>query len=211
MTQIILVRHGRTPWNKDKIFRGTEDVPHDEVGQEEARLAGEWLKDETIHAAYASPLSRAMDTAAAIARHHGIPVQELPGIIDLNYGDWQRVPLAEVKVKYPDLYHQWETTPHIVRFPNGETLNEVRIRALAAVEEVMARHPGQTILLAAHRVVNKVLIAAFLGLNNSHFWRIGQDTTAINRFARVGDTWHIVLVNDTCHLRGMARGPYVDF
>ena len=211
MTQIILVRHGRTPWNKDKIFRGTKDVPHDEVGQEEARLVGEWLKDETIHAAYASPLSRARDTATEVARHHGLKVHDLPGIIDLSYGDWQGMPLEEVKVKYPDLYQQWETAPERVRFPNGETLDEVRTRALAAVEGAMARHPDQTILLAAHRVVNKVLIAAFIGLDNSHFWRIGQDTTAINRFARKGDAWHIMLINDTCHLRSMARGPYVDF
>ncbi len=211
MTQIILVRHGRTPWNKDKIFRGTFDIPHDEVGQEEARLAGEWLKGETIHAAYCSPLSRARDTAEAIARHHGLEVRDLPGLIDLNYGDWQGVPLAEVKVKYADLYRQWETAPHTVRFPNGETLDEVRIRALAAVDEVLQRHPGQVVLLAAHRVVNKVLIAAFIGLDNSHFWRIGQDTTAINRFQWTGTTWNILAVNDTCHLRSMARGPYVDF
>lgn len=211
MTQIILVRHGRTPWNKDKIFRGTVDVPHDEVGKEEARLAGEWLKGETIHAVYSSPLSRARDTAEAIARHHGLTVQDLPGLIDLNYGDWQGVPLAEVKVRYADLYRQWETAPHTVRFPNGETLEEVRTRALAAVHEVLARHSGQTVVLAAHRVVNKVLIAAFIGLDNSHFWRIGQDTTAINRFAWIDNTWHILAVNDTCHLRGMARGPYVDF
>lgn len=211
MTEIILVRHGRTPWNKDKIFRGTFDIPHDEVGQEEARLAGEWLKNETIHAAYSSPLSRARDTAEAIARHHGLEVRELPGLIDLNYGDWQGLPLAEVKVRYADLYRQWETAPHTVRFPNGETLDEVRTRALAAVEEVLKRHPGQVVLLAAHRVVNKVLIAAFIGLDNSHFWRIGQDTTAINRFQWTGSTWNILAINDTCHLRGMARGPYVDF
>jgi len=211
MIQIILVRHGRTAWNKDKIFRGTVDIPHDEVGQQEASLAGEWLKGETIHAAYASPLSRAMDTARAIAQHHGVPVQELPGLIDINYGDWQGVPLAEVKVKYVDLYRQWETVPQTVRFPNGETLDEVRARALAAVDEVMTLNPDKTILLAAHRAVNKVLIAAFLGIDNSHYWRIGQDTTAINRFAGVGNTWHIQLVNDTCHLRSMSRGPYVDF
>jgi broad specificity phosphatase PhoE len=211
MTQIILVRHGRTPWNKDKIFRGTVDIPLDEVGKQEASLAGEWLKGETIQAAYASPLSRAMDTARAIAQHHGVPVQELPGLIDINYGDWQGVPLAEVKVKYVDLYRQWETAPQTVRFPNGETLDEVRARALAAVDEVMTLNPDKTILLAAHRAVNKVLIAAFLGIDNSHYWRIGQDTTAINRFAGVGNTWHIQLVNDTCHLRSMSRGPYVDF
>ena len=211
MTQIILVRHGRTPWNKDKIFRGTVDIPLDEVGKQEASLAGEWLKGETIQAAYASPLSRAMDTARAIAQHHGVSVQELPGLIDINYGDWQGVPLAEVKVKYVDLYRQWETAPQTVRFPNGETLDEVRARALAAVDEVMTLNPDKTILLAAHRAVNKVLISAFLGIDNSHYWRIGQDTTAINRFAGVGNTWHIQLVNDTCHLRSMSRGPYVDF
>jgi broad specificity phosphatase PhoE len=98
-----------------------------------------------------------------------------------------------------------------VRFPHGETLDEVKARALDAVEEVLLRHPRQTILLAAHRAVNKVLIAAFIGLDNSHFWRIGQDTTAINRFHRVGDTWHIMGVNDICHLRDLKRGEYVDF
>ncbi|MEW6388115.1 MAG: histidine phosphatase family protein [Thermodesulfobacteriota bacterium] len=211
MVQIILVRHGQTPWNKDKIFRGTVDIPHDDTGREEARLAGEWLKGETIHAAYCSPLSRARDTAEAIARHHGLAVQDLPGLIDLNYGDWQGLPLAEVKVKYADLYRQWEAAPHTVRFPNGETLDEVRQRALAAVAQVVERHPDQVVLLAAHRVVNKVLIAAFIGLDNSHFWRIGQDTTAINRFHRVGDIWHIITLNDICHLRAMKRGAYVDF
>jgi broad specificity phosphatase PhoE len=211
MTQIILVRHGQTPWNKDKIFRGSVDIPLNDPGREEARLAGEWLKGETIHAAYTSPLSRSRDTAEAIARHHGLEVKDLPGLSDLCYGDWQGLPLTEVKVKYADLYGQWEGAPHMVRFPDGETLDEVRDRALAAVEEVVTRHPEQVVLLSAHRAVNKVLIAAFIGLDNSHFWRIGQDTTAINRFNRVGDIWHIILVNDTCHLRGLARGPYVDF
>ena len=66
-------------------------------------------------------------------------------------------------------------------------------------------------LLAAHRAVNKVLIAAFIGLDDSHFWRIGQDTTAVNRFIWTGITWQIVSINDICHLRGLERGAYVDF
>ena len=136
---------------------------------------------------------------------------DLPGLTDLQYGDWEGLPLTEVKVKYADLYRRWETAPHTVRFPNGETLNEVKARALAAVAAVVQRHPEQTVLLAAHRAVNKVLIAAFIGLDNSHFWRLGQDTTAINCFNVVNGTWHIMLLNHTCHLRGLARGEYVDF
>jgi broad specificity phosphatase PhoE len=88
----------------------------------------------------------------------------------------KNISLAEVKVRYADLYRHWETAPHTVRFPRGETLDEVRDRA---VEVVVQRHPDQVVLLAAHRAVNKVLIAALIGLNNSHFWRLGQDTTAL--------------------------------
>jgi phosphoserine phosphatase len=211
MTQIILVRHGQTPWNKDQIFRGSRDIPLNDTGREEARLAGEWLKGDTIHAAYCSPLSRARETGEAIARHHGLQVLDLPGLSDLCYGDWEGLSLTEVKTRYGDLYHRWETAPHSVRFPGGETLDELKARALDALEEIMPRHPGQTVLVSAHRAVNKVLIGAFLGLDNSHFWRIGQDTTAVNRFTRERDTWQIVLVNDVCHLRGLKRGPYVDF
>lgn len=211
MTQIILVRHGQTPWNKDKIFRGSKDIPLNDQGREEARLAGEWLKGETIHAAYTSPLSRSRDTALAIAQHHDLEIQNLPGLSDLCYGDWESLPLTEVKVKYADLYRQWEAAPHTVRFPKGETLEELRVRALAAVDEVVKKHPDQIVLLSAHRAVNKVLIAALIGLDNSHFWRIGQDTTAVNRFLRVGEIWHIMSINDTCHLRGLQRGEYVDF
>jgi broad specificity phosphatase PhoE len=217
MTQIILARHGNTPWNKDKIFRGSKDIPLDDLGREEAWAVGKWLKDETIHAAYTSPLSRARDTAIAIARHHDLEVLDLPCLADLSYGDWEGVPLKEVKDKYADLYHQWETAPHTVCFPNGETLAVLRTRALAAVEEVVQRHPDRTVLLMAHRAVNKVLIAAFIGLDNSNFWRIAQDTTAINRFhlvedgRRVGKTWYIISINETGHLRGMMRGVYVDF
>jgi phosphoserine phosphatase len=211
MTEIILVRHGQTPWNRDKIFRGSRDIPLSDTGREEARLAGEWLKGATIQAAYCSPLSRARDTGEAIARPHGLKVLDLPGLTDLCYGDWEGLPLAEVKIKYADLYRRWGAAPETVRFPGGETLDEVKARALGAVDEVLRRHPGQTVLLAAHRAVNKVLIAAFIGLDNSQFWRIGQDTTAINRFLRIGDAWHIMGLNDICHLRDLKRGDYVDF
>ena len=217
MAQIILARHGNTPWNKDKIFRGSKDIPLDDQGREEAWALAEWLKYETIHAAYTSPLSRSRDTALAFRRYHDLQVIDLPGLVDLSYGDWEGLPLKEVQVKYADLYRQWEAAPHTVRFPNGETLDEVRTRTLAAVDEVVERHPEQTGLLVGHRAVNKVIIAALIGLDNSHFWRIAQDTTCVNRFHVVDDphggkrTWNIISINDACHLRGMKRDAFVDF
>jgi len=73
---------------------------------------------------------------------------------------------------------------------------------VGAVESVIAGHPGQTIALVSHLVVCRVLILAMLGLDNSHFWRIRQDTTAINVFEWENGVYNVVTLNDTCHLTG---------
>lgn len=211
MTRIVLVRHGRTEWNKGQIFRGTADVPLDEHGRKEAACAGEWLKEETFHAAYCSPLSRTVETAQIILKSHGLSVQHHPDLIDLNYGDWQGTSLQDVKKLYPDLYRQWEEAPHKVTFPRGEGLDAVRKRSFSAIREIVSKHKGQTVLVAAHRVVNKVLIAALLGLDNSHFWEIGQDTAALNEFVFQNNRWICRLINDTCHLREIGDRTITDF
>lgn len=211
MTKIYLVRHGRTAWNREEIFRGTKDIPLDEQGMEEARLAGDWLKVEKIDAVYSSPLSRSVETARAIASPHGIDVRILDGLYDINYGKWEGVSHDEVIRKWPDLYRKWKTEPHRVVFPDGESLDAVRKRSMDAVMKVVSLHPGNTVVLVAHRVVNKVILAAIIGLDNSHFWRIGQDTGAINSFRYEDGKWIILSLNDTCHLRKIKSADPSDF
>jgi len=203
MTTVFLVRHGRTGWNKEGVFRGTKDVPLDEVGKDEALLVGGWLKGEEIRAVYSSPLARAKETAEAIAEFHNLEVQCLAGLTDLHFGEWEGLSLKEVQKHYPDLYQRWLKAPHQVCFPGGEGLDAVRSRAREAVEGIMARHPQEAVALVSHRVVLKVLICALLGLDNSHFWNIAQDTTAINCFQHRNGTWICNFLNDTCHLKGV--------
>jgi broad specificity phosphatase PhoE len=212
MTTLFLVRHGRTGWNKEQIFRGTKDIPLDDVGRAEARLVGERLKGEGITAVFSGPLSRAKETAEVIAGFYNVEVQVLEGLTDLHFGEWEGQSLKEVKERYPDLYQEWLKTPHQVIFPGGEGLNAVSTRAMKAVKEIIARHPQEGVVLVSHRVVLKVLICALLGLDNSHFWNIAQDTTAINCFHHRNGTWIVNLLNDTCHLKGVGgeRGK-VDF
>lgn len=212
MTTLFLVRHGRTGWNKEQIFRGTKDIPLDEVGRAEARLVGERLKGEGIRAVYSSPLARAKETAEAIAEFHNLDVHCLEGLTDLHFGEWEGLSLKEVQKQYPDLYQEWLQAPHEVIFPGGEGLAAVSSRAMKAVEEIITRHPQEGVALVTHRVVLKVLICALLGLDNSHFWNIAQDTTAINCFSHRNGTWIMNFLNDTCHLKGTEeeRGK-VDF
>ncbi|MEW6442140.1 MAG: histidine phosphatase family protein [bacterium] len=211
MTRIVLVRHGRTEWNRDEIFRGTIDVPLDEQGRTEAACARDWLRGDTFHAAISSPLSRAVETAQIILEPHGIPVVKHAGLTDIDFGEWQSKSLHEVKRDYAELYRMWKERPQDVFFPKGEGLGAVRDRALEAIGELVRRHPGQSVLVAAHRVVNKVLIASLLGLDNSHFWQIGQDTAALNEFVFDQGTWICRRINDTCHLRTLQGCSTRDF
>jgi broad specificity phosphatase PhoE len=206
MTRIILVRHGQTAWNvgtssaEGERFRGRIDLPLNERGRAQAQALAERLAEEPIAAIYASPLQRAIETVEPTSRRLGLTVQPLEGIIDINYGDWQEHPHSEVARLYPFLYRQWLQEPHLVRPPEGESLEEVRDRAMAALHQVMARHQDQAILVAAHQVVNKVLVCAMLGLDNSHFWRIRQDNGCLNVFDYREDVFTAILINDTCHL-----------
>lgn len=211
MTKVYLVRHGQTAWNVGEIFRGRADIPLDDVGRNEAVLAGEALKDATIHAVYSSPLSRSMETAQNIAKFHNLFVIPLDAITDISYGEWEGHSNEEMKAKYPDLHRLWHTEPHKVRFPKGESLEDVRARSVAALNDLLARHKDQNIVLVAHRVPNKVICCALIGLDNSHFWRIQQDTASTNLFTYKDGQWVISYLNDTSYLKVLRKPALADF
>ncbi len=211
MSRVYLVRHGQTAWNVGEIFRGRADIPLDETGRQEVHLAGEALKDETLHAIYSSPLSRSMETAENIAKFHGISVTPLDDIIDISYGEWEGLANEEVQKKNPELHALWLSEPHKVQFPGGESLAEVRSRTTNALEKLLAKHEDENFVLVAHRVPNKVVCCALLGLDNSHFWRIQQDTASTNLFTYKNGQWIISFLNDTSYLKSLGKEPLADF
>lgn len=201
-TTIILVRHGQTAWNEPgERIRGQSDVPLSEEGIAQARATARYIAARwPLTAVYSSPLSRARETARAIAEAQGLEVHPLPGLLDLGFGEWEGLTIAEVRDRYPDLWRAWQEAPHTLHFPGGESLDAVRERAMAALEETVRRHPGETIALVGHRVVNQVLLCAILGLGNDHFWHVAQDTCAVNQIEWNGKFYRLVLMNDTSHL-----------
>jgi phosphoserine phosphatase len=212
MTSIYLVRHGQTAWNKEEIFRGRTDIPLDETGLKQSELVGQYFKGMEIHAIYSSALSRAWETAQKITQFHNLKVQPLDGIIDMSFGNWEGRPHQEIRGSDSETYRQWVETPHLVRLPGGESLDNVGVRAMAAIEEVIGKDPGKTLILVTHRVVNKVLICGILGLDNSHFWQITQDTTAINLIQHRNGKYILSLMNETCHLKPLKdQRQKVDF
>jgi broad specificity phosphatase PhoE len=208
MTRVYLVRHGTTDWNKEEIFRGRADCRLNETGQAEALALAAYFEDIAMDAIYSSPLSRAAETAQSIASGRGLRVISDPAFIDIDFGEWQGLPLKEVKEKYSDLYRVWREQPQAITFPGGENLTQVRARAWQGFLRVVQENPDKTSLIVSHRVVTKVLICAILGLDDSHFWRIKQDTTSVNCFEHTGGMFVTSLLNDTCHLKSVHPGTW---
>ena len=202
MTRIILVRHGQTEWNREERFRGRAQVPLNETGLVQAevtgrRIAAEWRPT----AIYSSPLSRAIKTAEVIARHFDLPVQVHPGLTDIDYGQWEGLTPDEVRKLSPKMIDDWFNTPDSIRIPGGETLADVRARAMETINEIVARHEGQSIVVVGHTVINRIILLGMLGLSNDRFWRLRQDTCAMNCIEADMGNFTLVSLNDTCHMR----------
>jgi broad specificity phosphatase PhoE len=95
-TQVVLIRHGQTAWNRDERIRGRSDIPLDETGLEQARATARYVAARwPLTAIYASPLRRAMETARAVAGVQGLEAQPLDGLMDLSFGEWEGLPIPE--------------------------------------------------------------------------------------------------------------------
>jgi broad specificity phosphatase PhoE len=202
MTRIILIRHGQTEWNRQDLIRGQVDVPLDDTGLAQAaataaRIAAEWQPA----ALYSSPLRRAVQTAQLIADRLGLEVRTVSGFNDMNFGQWQGLSYSEVRQRWPEVSQAWLTAPQTVTFPNGESLGRVRQRGVSALQQVIEQHPNQDAVIVGHTVLNRVLLCAVLGLDDSHHWRIGQDTCAVNTIEWREGVFFVGSINDTCHLR----------
>jgi broad specificity phosphatase PhoE len=205
--RVILVRHGQTAWNAgsgDERFRGRTDLPLDDTGHAQARAVDTRLASEPIAALYSSPLLRPRQTLEPLAARTGLPVQPHRGLIDIAYGQFQGLTHDEAAATFPEQYAMWATTPSQVHFPQGERLADVQARLLSLLHELSERHPGQTVVLAGHQIVNKVLACTVLGLDLDQIWRIQQDTAGIDVLQQVGERWHMLRLNDTCHV-GVTR------
>ena len=210
MAEIILVRHGETDWNVAEVFRGRNDVELNETGLKQAELLAGYLGSVEIDTVYSSPLKRALKTAEVIADRKKLEVSVIPGLVDFDFGNWQGLSHQEVRDKYKELYAEWIDYPERVRMPAGESLDDVRRRAMAVVDDVISQQNGSAVLVS-HRVVNKVLICALLGLDNSHFWNIRQDTCGLTSFTYEGGRFILARHNDTSYLTSVRQVRPGDF
>lgn len=149
MTVFALVRHGETDWNRERRIQGSTDIPLNDTGREQARATGALLASRRWTALVASPLSRASETARLIGAEVGLGEPELePRIAERDYGQAEGLTGPEIDAMFPDG----------ADVPDREPREAVAERAVAALHDLAARHPGEAVIVVAHGgVIRSVL------------------------------------------------------
>jgi probable phosphoglycerate mutase len=205
MTKLLLIRHGHVDGIAPERFRGRTDLPLTSRGRAEARAVAErvasgWRPLKV----YTSPLARCVATGEAIATACQAPTEVIGDLVDIDYGAWQSRSCAEIEAGEPKLYTAWRTTPHLVRFPDGDSLQDLAARAANALRLVLARHAGDTVVVVAHDSVNRVLLMQLIDQPLSAYWRLAQTPCCINEIDVIDGRIQVVRINETHHLAGVA-------
>jgi probable phosphomutase (TIGR03848 family) len=196
VTTILLVRHGQTP-TTGKVLPGRAKGLHlAEVGELQAERAAERIAAvRQVDAVYCSPLERARETAAPIARARGLRPKVEPGLLECDFGDWTGRELKQL-MKLPE----WSTVqraPSTFRFPGGESFSEMQLRIVTALEKLRTAHPGGTVVAVSHADPIKAAIAHAVGTPLDLFQRIVVSTCSITAIAWTAGGPIVLTVNST--------------
>lgn len=196
LTYMLLIRHGENEWVKQHRLAGrTPGVHLNDRGRQQAADLVPRLETQKLSAVYSSPLERCQETAQPVAAAHGLPVIPCPGLLEVDYGEWQGGSLKELS-KTPE-WKRVQYHPSRFRFPQGETLRLMQNRLVDAVETIREDHPGQVVALFGHSDPIKSILAYYLGTPLDLFQRIQIDPASISLLAVREAGCMIMRMNDT--------------
>ncbi len=163
MTELYLVRHAQTAGNQQRAFQGLTDADLSAEGEKQLeRLAGRFA-DVAIDRIYTSPLTRARKTAEAVNRHHGVEITVEPALVEIDAGDLEGMPFAEVFAKYPDEIGRFMNAPECFAMPGGESMVQVYERMTAAIGQIVRQNRGGRVAVVSHGCALQNYLAFALG------------------------------------------------
>jgi len=200
---LYLIRHGATDNNRARPprlqGRRTDPSLSDE-GHAQAEAVAALLAGQPIDAVYSSPLLRARQTAEPIAQAHGVSVETVDELIEVDVGDWEGQPWDQIEQIDPEAYRLFMADASVNPYLGGENLTTVRDRALPALQRLMAKNLGRQIVAVAHNCVNRTYLAALLNLPLPEYRSIPQDNCGVNLIRYRKDRTKLVTLNVISHV-----------
>jgi broad specificity phosphatase PhoE len=171
-TRLLLIRHGEVEIRYQKKFGGWIDMNLSPNGKHQAKILANYLRSKTIDAIYASPMKRVQQTLAPtlkICRHEQVT---LPGLREIDFGDWTGLDWAGVEERFNFSSHEWLDQIEHHGVPNGESGKVFRRRVEPCLREIITRHRGQNVAVFCHGGVIRMMLAILLKLplpKTNHF------------------------------------------
>jgi probable phosphomutase (TIGR03848 family) len=206
VTLLLLVRHAVTDMTGKRLYGRSEGISLSEAGREQAAGLAKRVAEVPLDALYSSPLDRCMETAAPIAEACGVTVQQVEGMLEIDYGDWTGRPFTSLsRTKLWREFHG--ATPSAPRFPGGETLAEAQARVVGATGELVDRHPKGTVAVVTHGDVVALVLAYYAGIHVDLFQRLEVAPASVTAIGVGSGAPRIRRVNDTGTLADLAPPP----
>ncbi len=164
-TWLFLVRHGATRANESRpyVLQGRRtDWPLSETGRQQAEQVARFLAAYPIQRVVSSPLRRAVETAEAIARPHGLAVERWEELTECDVGQWEGLDWESIMRRFPEQYRRFMDNPAEHGYLGGETYADVLRRVKPALERILRESVGQAVVVVAHNVVNRVFLSELL-------------------------------------------------
>jgi len=178
MSWLVLIRHAKPDGSMRGRSYGRLDIPLSAAGRAQAAAIAERLREARLDAVFASPLRRALDTAAPLAEARGLDVVTREGLRELDFGALEGLTFDEIAQEHPTIYESWMNDPTQTRFPDGESFADLRERALAAAAEIRAEHERAAIV--AHGGITRAILADALQMPAHAIFRLDQPYGAIS-------------------------------
>jgi len=201
MARILLVRHGHVEGILPERFRGRRDVDLSPLGVRQAQATARYIAaKERPSIVYTSPLRRCLDTGSAIATACGAAIDVLEDLNDIHYGDWEWRTCEEMRAESPVLFERWFRAPHLVRFPHGDSLQDLLARVANVLRLVLERHREGTVVVVGHSSGNRAMLLQSLEQPLSAYWCLEQEPCAVSEIELLVHGTRVRRFNETQHL-----------
>jgi probable phosphomutase (TIGR03848 family) len=195
VTLVLLLRHALTNATGKRLSGRLPGLHLSDEGQRQAEHLAERLRPIPLAALYASPLERCMETATAVAEGRGLQIMEAPDLLEVSYGAWSGRPFAQItKTK---LWGRLQHAPSSIRFPDGETLDEVQVRATGFLDGLAATHPRKVVAVCTHADVIRLALAHYAGVHLDLFQRLIVSPASLTAILLGDRIPRILRTNDT--------------
>lgn len=199
-TTLILIRHGETPYNRDKRYQGHRDTPLIRKGERQTEEIALRLRDEPLDAIYSSDLKRTRYMAEAINRYHSLKINILPQLREIDFGDWEGKTHDEIQEEWKELLDEWKNEPSKIKIPRGESIKDLAKRVRTTVKKILNDHPNQRVAVITHGGPIRIILMNALGLGLDNWWETITSNGGISIVKYQSNNAKVLLQNDTSHL-----------